>query len=173
MSPGFKDQKISSRSDMFAPDSIPASLSWLSVKVYTALKQTGLNDRVKMVTSLEMSILGASYPPSASQVADAHLGVVSELVKLLVRIGEGSVWAFPHSTCICVALHWCRIAAKYSGASMSSRAARKRQAGALLPLTTSRITQLERSMHATFRQELTAYTPTRSGPLQGSVLVGV
>lgn len=58
-------------------------------KVYTALKQTGLHDRVKMVTPLEMSILGASYPPSAGQVAHAHLEVVSQLVKLLVRIGKG------------------------------------------------------------------------------------
>lgn len=52
------------------------------------MKQTGLHDRVKMVTPLEMSILGASYPPSAGQVADAHLEVVSQLVKLLVRIGK-------------------------------------------------------------------------------------
>ncbi|CAN0456771.1 unnamed protein product, partial [Scytosiphon promiscuus] len=57
-------------------------------KVYTALKQTGLNDRVKLVTPLEMSILGASYPPSAGQVAPAHLQVVSDLVTLLVRIGS-------------------------------------------------------------------------------------
>ena len=53
------------------------------------MKQTGLHDRVKMVTPLEMSILGASYPPSAGQVAHAHLEVVSQLVKLLVRIGKG------------------------------------------------------------------------------------
>ncbi|CAM9717979.1 unnamed protein product, partial [Hapterophycus canaliculatus] len=57
-------------------------------EVYTALEQTGLNDRVKLVTPLEMSILGASYPPSAGQVAPAHLQVVSDVVKLLVRIGS-------------------------------------------------------------------------------------
>lgn len=75
--------------------------------MYTALKQAGLNDRVKMVTPLEMSILGASYPPSAGQVADAHLEVVSQVVKFLVRIGEGSLqpttmsalpWTFRYSS---------------------------------------------------------------------------
>ncbi|CAN0222467.1 unnamed protein product [Ectocarpus sp. 4 AP-2014] len=57
-------------------------------EVYAALQQTGLSDRVKLVTPLEMSILGASYPPSAGQVAEAHLEVVSEVVRLLVRIGS-------------------------------------------------------------------------------------
>ncbi|CAN0491522.1 unnamed protein product, partial [Ectocarpus sp. 8 AP-2014] len=59
-----------------------------AAKVYTALQQTGLSDRVKLVTPLEMSILGASYPPSAGQVAEAHLEVVSEVVRFLVRIGS-------------------------------------------------------------------------------------
>lgn len=60
----------------------------VSLQVHAALVQTGLADRVKLVTPLEMSILGCSYPPSAGIVSETHLAVVTEVVRFLVRIGS-------------------------------------------------------------------------------------
>ena len=57
-------------------------------QVHAALKETGLADRVKIVTPLEMSILGCSYPPSAGHVSEAHVAVVTDVVRFLVRIGS-------------------------------------------------------------------------------------
>lgn len=57
-------------------------------QVHAALRETGLADRVKLVTPLEMSILGCSYPPSAGHVSEAHVAVVTDVVRFLVRIGS-------------------------------------------------------------------------------------
>ena len=57
-------------------------------EVHAALVETRLADRVKLVTPLEMSVLGCSYPPSAGQISEAHAEVVKDVVRLLVRIGS-------------------------------------------------------------------------------------
>lgn len=57
-------------------------------QVHAAMRDTGLDDRVTLVTPLEISILGASYPPSAGRVSEGHLAVVTDVVRLLVAIGS-------------------------------------------------------------------------------------
>ena len=57
-------------------------------EVHTALERTRLADRVKLVTPLEMSVPGASYPPSAGQFSSKHKKVIEDVVRLLVMIGS-------------------------------------------------------------------------------------